>query len=186
MVVYLTLAIVVVIILMFCAFRCGQTLSEMDLLRGFWESDNSFNKESGLRSFTFYIGDKIEGKYPAYMLMIESGDEQTLLINEPTTFTLSESYMNTMTRGECREMYIKFSNLDTPLLPNVLTMKFYPQTGKIVLADHSKIYAVFFKNPVLSEMERIKSERLSNSNQLSEVTNDTSYETTDDTMCDVA
>ena len=43
-------------------------------------------------------------------------------------------------------------------MPSVLTMKFYPQTSKIVLADHKKIYAVFYKNPVLSEMERIKKE----------------------------
>lgn len=166
--IYLILGVIVAIILIFCSYRYGQNKAEMNLLQGFWESNSEFNKESGLQLFTFYIGDTCDGKYPAYLLMIEAGDEQTLLINEPTSFTISESYMNTLSRCECKEFYLRFSNLETSLIPNVVTMKFYPQTGKIVLSDHKKIYAVFFKNPVLSEMERIKNEReLVNKNPIS-------------------
>lgn len=159
MVKYFILVVVILIILMFSAYRCGQNRCEMDFLQGFWESNTEFNKESGIQSFTLYIGDKCNGRYPAYLLMVESGNEQTLLINEPTSFTLSEPYINTFSRNECKEMYLRFENMETDLLPCVMTMKFYPQTCKIVLADHKKIYAVFFKNPVLSEMERIKKEK---------------------------
>jgi hypothetical protein len=156
---YLILASIVVIILIFFSYRCGQNRAEMGLLQGFWESNSEFNKESGLQMFTFYIGDKYDGKYPAYLLMVEAGDDQTILINEPTSFTIAEPYMNTLSRDDCNEMYLRFSNLETSLLPSIMTMKFYPQTGKLVLCDHKKIYAVFFKNPVLSEMERIKKEK---------------------------
>lgn len=156
---YLILVVVIVIILIFSSYRCGHSQAETNLLPGFWESDNSFNKESGLSIFTLYIGDKCDGKYPAYLLMVEAGDDQTLLINEPTSFTLSEPYMNMFSRADCKEMFLRFNNLETELMPSVLTMKFYPQTSKIVLADHKKIYAVFYKNPVLSEMERIKKEK---------------------------
>jgi hypothetical protein len=149
--------VIISIILIFIAYQFGKHNGDMDMIQGFWESNQEFNKEAGLDSFTFYIGNKKYDKYPAYLLMIESGESQTLLINEPTSFTLKESIMNVS--SDYREFYIKFNNLETQLLPNVLTMKFYPHTCKIVLLDHKKIYAVFFKNLVLSEMERIKNEK---------------------------
>ena len=110
---YLILVVVIVIILIFSSYRCGHSQAETNLLPGFWESDNSFNKESGLSIFTLYIGDKCDGKYPAYQLMVEAGDDQTLLINEPTSFTLSEPYMNMFSRADCKEMFLRFNNLET-------------------------------------------------------------------------
>ena len=150
--------VVLSIILIFITYQIGRTSGDMSMLQGFWESNSEFNKEAGLDTFTFYIGDKCSNNYPSYLLMIESGAEQTILINEPTTFTINDSFMN-FSYDDCREFKIKFNNLETQLLPSVLTMKFYPHTCKIVLYNHKKIYAVFFKNLVLSEMERIKNEK---------------------------
>ena len=150
--------VVLSIILIFIAYQIGRTRGEMSMLQGFWESNPEFNKEAGLDTFTFYIGDKCSNKYPSYLLMVESGAEQTILINEPTTFTLNESFIN-FSYNDYMEFKIKFNNLETQLLPSILTMKFYPHTCKIVLYNHKKIYAVFFKNLVLSEMERIKNEK---------------------------
>ena len=150
--------VILSIILIFIAYQIGRTRCEMSMLQGFWESNPEFNKEAGLDTFTFYIGDKCSNKYPSYLLMVESCAEQTILINEPTTFTLNESFIN-FSYDDYREFKIKFNNLETQLLPSLLTMKFYPHTCKIVLYNHKKIYAVFFKNLVLSEMERIKNEK---------------------------
>ena len=155
--------VVLSIILILIAYQIGRTRGEMGMLQGFWESNTEFNTESGLDSFTFYIGDKCSNKYPSYLLMIESGATQNILINEPTTFTLDESSMNFL--YDYREFKLKFNNLETSLLPSVVTMKFYPHTCKIVLYDHKKIYAVFFKNLVLSEMERIKNENTTFNNK---------------------
>jgi hypothetical protein len=161
---YLFAAIIVTIMLIFSAYRYGQNQSDMDLLHGFWESSNEFNRESGLHMFTFYIGDKFDGIYPAYLLMIESGEDQTLLINEPTSFKLTDTFFNMFSRTDCKNVSIKFNNLETTLIPNSMTMKFYPQTGKILLLDTHKIYAVFYKNSVLSELEKIKKDSTCNVN----------------------
>jgi hypothetical protein len=166
--------VVLSIILIFMAYQIGRTRGDMSMLQGFWESNSEFNKEAGLDTFTFYIGDKYSNKYPSYLLMVESGAEQTILINEPTTFTLNESFMNFS--NDYREFKIKFNNLETQLLPSTLTMKFYPHTSKIVLYDQKKIYAVFFKNLVLSEMERIKNEKNNSTINKNKLTNkDTEY-----------
>lgn len=153
--------IVVIVILIFIigSYRYGQNVSQMEMLHGFWEANSEFNKEAGLQMFTFYIGKKCDNKYQAYLLMVESGDDQNLLMNEPVSFKLLESYMDIISNSDCREMILKFSDLETTLIPNILTMRFYPKTSKIVLSDNKKIYAVFFKNPVLSEMEHIMSEK---------------------------
>ena len=151
--------VIIIIIFIFGSYRYGQNVTQMEMLHGFWESNSEFNKEAGLQMFTFYIGAKSDNKYQAYLLMVESGDEQNLLINEPVSFKLLESYIDIISNNECREMVLKFSNLENTLIPNVVTMRFYPRTCKIVLSDHKKIYAVFFKNPVLSEMEHIAGEK---------------------------
>ena len=176
--------VVLSIILIFIAYQIGRTRGEMSMLQGFWESNSEFNKESGLDTFTFYIGSKYSNKYPSYLLMVESGAEQTILINEPTTFTLNESFMNFS--NDYREFKIKFNNLETQLLPSVLTMKFYPHTCKIVLYDQKKIYAVFFKNLVLSEMERIKNEKKTGNINKNKIENNTGdIEETDITETDI-
>ena len=176
--------VVLSIILIFIAYQIGRTRGEMSMLQGFWESNSEFNKESGLDTFTFYIGDKYSNKYPSYLLMVESGAEHTILINEPTTFTLNESFMNFS--NDYREFKIKFNNLETQLLPSVLTMKFYPHTCKIVLYDQKKIYAVFFKNLVLSEMERIKNEKKTGNINKNKIENNTGdIEETDITETDI-
>jgi hypothetical protein len=154
---YLVLAIVVIILI--CgSYRGGQNAADMELMSGFWESSREFNEESGLQMFTFYIGEKRDGEYPSYLLMIEAGDEQNILINEPTSFKITESYKNRFYRNGFKQFYLKFNNLESSLIPSVVSMKFYPQTCKIVISDSTQIYAVFFKNPVLSELEQINKE----------------------------
>ena len=176
--------VVLSILLIFITYQIGRNSGDMRMLQGFWESNLEFNKEAGLDTFTFYIGDKCSNNYPSYLLMIESGAEQTILINEPTTFTLNDSFMN-FSYDDYREFKIKFNNLETQLLPSVLTMKFYPHTCKIVLYNNKKIYAVFFKNLVLSEMERIKNEsaNCSTKNQNHNKNNNNDTEDLEDNIC---
>lgn len=146
--------VLVIIAFILIAYYYGQYSTEFNMLRGFWETCGEFNKEAGLQIFSFYIGDQKNGKYPAYLLMIDSA--QNMLINEPVHFDLSNTH-GLKTDG-CRKMKMKFVNIETDILPNTIDVKFYPETCKLVLSDAKKIYAVFFKNPVLSEMERINSE----------------------------
>jgi len=147
---------VIVIILIILSYKVGQRTTETGLLQGFWETDDEFNSESGLHSFTFYIGDKQEEKYNSYILMVET--ETNILINEPVTFNLTESYIDALPFQEYRTYYIKFNNLETNLIPESVSMKHYPKTGKLILYNHNKVYAVFFKNAFLTEMDAAKKE----------------------------
>ena len=57
-----------------------------------------------------------------------------------------------------------FNDIETTLLPKYLTMRYYPSTCKIILFDDLKVYAVLYKNPELSELEKISNERDKDSN----------------------
>ena len=144
--------IIVSIILIIGSYFYGRYNTELSMLRGFWETNDEFNDEAGLHSFCFYVGDQKKGKYPSYLLMVDN--ENNVLINEPVQFTIS----NTINLLCNKPMKIKFCELETKLMPKNINFTFYPQTCKIVLSDAKKIYAVFFKNPALSELERINNE----------------------------
>lgn len=163
------LAIVVLIVIIYFSYKYGCSRTEMSYLQGFWESNSEFNKEAGLQLFSMYIGDPCGGAYPSYVLMIEDGEEQTILINEPTSFTISEPMTNLFKGGDCREFRLVFKDLETKLLPCVLTLKYYASTCKMVLSDHKRVYACFFKNPVLSELQKIKEEE--NTSQIKMIDN---------------
>lgn len=141
---------VLVIILLVVSYYMGVYMTEMNTLGGFWETNAEFNLESGLSAFTFYIGDKRNGEYSSYLLMMK---DDTILINEPLVFTITGRY--DMFK-DYREFILRFKKLESDILPSIMKMRFYPQNGKILLLDHDKIYAMFFKNPVLSELDRIK------------------------------
>ena len=64
--------VLVIITFILIAYYYGQYNTEFSMLRGFWETSGEFNKEAGLQIFSFYIGDCKNGKYPAYLLMIDS------------------------------------------------------------------------------------------------------------------
>ena len=150
------LIIVIIIMVIYTAYRYGCRSTETSQLQGFWETNNEFNKEAGLHIFSMFIGIPVCGVYSAYLLMIEDRSDQTILINEPIKFNISA--LDMYTNGDCREFNIIFTELETNLLPRKLSVRYYPNTCKIVLYNQTKVYAVFFKNPVLSELERIKSE----------------------------
>lgn len=149
------------IMLIYLAFQYGKKSIETELLRGFWNTTEEFNKDAGLQLFSFYIGDNTNNQYTSYVLMIESGDANNVLINEPIKFILKDSYFNMLKSNEYKEMQINFIDMETKLLPKKITMQYYPLLNKMILLDDTKIYAVFFKNGYLTELEHIKKEKLS-------------------------
>ena len=179
------LAIFVVIVLIYVSYRYGHHKSGIDLLTGFWESDTGFNKESGINSFTFYIGEKISGQYPAYLLMIESGEPNKFLINEPISLTIEEPLTNILSRVDYREFYMCFHEMESGLIPKKIMARIYPQSGKLVLSHNNKIYGVLFKNLILTEMENIKRDLTDNTNiNKAEKINDTINNDNPESDCD--
>jgi hypothetical protein len=157
-------AVIVIILLIYASYVCGYKKCEIGMMHGFWQTSAEFNKEAGLQLFTVYIGNCKNGSYPAYLLMVESDDDQTVLINEPVNFTLKETVVCKLKQTTHREFVIRFDSLESELLPQTMQLKFYPQTGKIIMMDNKKVYAALFKNAILSEMERIKEEKNKSNN----------------------
>jgi hypothetical protein len=154
---YWIIILLVILILIYLSYKYGQSSCEINHLLGFWESPPEFNKESSIDMCTFYIGKKENGKYTAYILMVE---EDNMIINEPCKFVLSESiFYNSSADVGCREFKINLSDFDSDVWPSEMTMRYYPYTNKIILNDFEKIYMVLYKNPILSELEQCKKDK---------------------------
>ena len=139
------------------SYKYGRCTAECEMLRGFYESNKEFNDEAGITSFTFYIGDYTNGTYNVYLLMI-SNDEEKILINSPTEMTLTTIW----NYGDGHYEYnATFADLNSEFIPNNIIMKHYSRSGKLILSDSSDtIYGCLFKNPVLTELDLIKEEKL--------------------------
>ena len=160
----------IVLILILIVYQYGKYNQQLMQFSGFYESDNEFNKESGISFFSFYVGNKINDKYNGYLLMVDENKElSNVLINENVKFNLcsdlNHNVNDLLNKNRNLKFKIQFYNLETTLFPSTMYMDFYPITNKIVLyqkEDIHKIYAVFYKNPVLSEIEQISKEQNSN------------------------
>ena len=173
------LGVCIIIIILFTIYKFGCYQTEMYLLPGFWESNSEFNITSNLHLFTFYISESsnlinIPHTYSAYILMIENNQDQTILINEPVVIQLTPQIKcDTISKDNPREFTVNFTNMESELIPHKLNMRFYPETCKLVLYDSTKIYAVFYKNLVMSELEKINNESKSHSKSESNIDVDT-------------
>jgi len=164
--------IIISIIIIF--YHYGKICQQMNQFGGFYESDVEFNKEAEISLFSFYIGDFINNKYNGYLLMMDNSQESNILINEKIEFCLchdiKHNINDVLTNNRNLKFKLNFYNLETELLPKSMYVDFYPITNKIVLykkEDINKVYAVFYKNPVLSEIEQISKEsNISNENQI--------------------
>ena len=149
--------VIIFLITIILSYNYGRCVVEREMLRGFYETNREFNEESGISSFTFYIGDCINGTYNVYLLMIGDDDEK-ILINSPTEMILTSAWDYGCDHYEYK---VKFTDLNSEFIPNNVVLKHYVRSGKIILSDKDTIYGCLFKNPVLTEMDLIKSEKKS-------------------------
>ena len=143
--------VIVLIIMMPIIYLSGRHNSNMCNLKGFWTSSDDFNGDAEISSFNFYIGDKKNDTYSGYLLMI--GDDNGIIINEPVKFCLTNTPQNLISCDKTFKMV--FIDKETKLIANELKLQYYTNSGKIVLCNSKKIYAVFFKNNVVTELEQI-------------------------------
>ena len=116
----LIVVVVLIIISLFYSYRYGKYNAELSLLRGFWESNKDFNDESGLKSFTMYIGEKDCGEYPTYLLMVDN--EEKILVNAPTNMSLAGSWFGS-SEPDCHEFVATFTDLNSEFIPNKICFK---------------------------------------------------------------
>jgi len=160
-------AAIFVIIFTAYAYNTGKHKTEMSHLSGFWETNKTFNEESGLSVFTMYIGKYSNGVYPVYLLMVDT--DENILINTPSNMSLSRSSLlnfklpfklqsSSAPSSVFKEFKATFTDLGSEFIPNNVTIKYFPQSCKFVLVGDDTIYGCLFKNPELTEMVSIKDE----------------------------
>lgn len=151
------------------AYNTGKHKTEMNHLNGFWETNKTFNDESGLSIFTMYIGKCSNGVYPVYILMVDT--DENILINTPSNMSLSrtsllnfKSPFTSEPSSVFKEFNATFTDLESEFMPNMVTLKYFPQSCKVVLVGNDTIYGCLFKNLELTEMASIKDENKIQSN----------------------
>lgn len=161
--------IFIIIICTSYAYNTGKHKTEMNHLNGFWETNKTFNDESGLSIFTMYIGKCSNGVYPVYILMVDT--DENILINTPSNMSLSRTSLlnfklpfTSKPSSVFKEFNATFTDLESEFMPNMVTLKYFPQSCKVVLVGNDTIYGCLFKNLELTEMASIKDENKIQSN----------------------
>jgi hypothetical protein len=152
---YIGIVIVIIILCSYQIYGMATTRISNQLLTGFWEADKSFCNESGLSMFSIYMGDSdFRGARPCYVLAVQ--DDDTIILNEPTTITFSKSWSGILSQNlNPVEYNISFSDIKSEFFPPQQQMSYYVTTSKIILYKKDVVFAVLYKNPVLSELNKL-------------------------------
>lgn len=122
-----------------------------EILTGFWKCSADFLKDADLSSFLLYLAPpNWKGIRPCYILA-ERGSE--LIINEPASLTLHQSWSmdNLMIGFNTRTYTACFHDLETDDFPSVQSLVLFPKTGKIILSKGDTVYAILYKDSILTE-----------------------------------
>jgi hypothetical protein len=153
---------IVIVIIILCSYQIyGFAVSRISnqMITGFWEADKSFCNESGLSMFSIYMGKQdYSGVRPCYVLAIQ--DDDTIILNEPTTITLSKPWSGILSQTlDPIEYNVSFADIKSEFFPRDQQMSYYVATNKIILYKKDTVFAVLYKNPVLSEISKIKNSK---------------------------
>jgi len=154
--------IVLIILFLTVIYAFGHRYTERSLLTGFWHADPSFCEDAGIDSLVFYFGEPnfTGSKLSGYVLMTS---EDGILINNPVDFTLSSGYSVApyVKKEKTHTLTIDwFESEGYDFFPSVQTMTFYPELGKIILYDRDQVYAILYKNNIMSDVTRVVPDQL--------------------------
>jgi len=150
--------IIVVILVILILYIVSSCYIYTKLIGGFYEADDEYLEEAGIDNFSIYIDDCTSNERSCYILMSSGA---TTVINEPTIAKLSQHFHWSSDLSKPVYFDVEFDMSDEVVnsFPNKQQIKFYPNTGKMVLFNDETIYAVLYKNAVLSELKQIVSEK---------------------------
>jgi hypothetical protein len=171
---YIGIVIVIIILCSYQIYALAISRISNQMMTGFWEADKSFCNESGLSMFSIYMGDQdYSGVRPCYVLAIQ--DDDTIILNEPTTITISKPWSGILSQNlDPIEYNVSFADIKSEFFPRDQQMSYYVTSNKITLYKKDTVFAVLYKNPVLSEINKIKD----STNKTDDSTNKT-----DDILC---
>ena len=134
--------------------------TESTLLTGFWRASSEFCQNADLDLFLVYLGEcnsKISHVRPGYII-VKNADG--LIINDPVEITLTGglSPNPTISAGRSFNMSIDWLDENTDyssFFPSEQSLNYYPDCGKLVLSDDTKVYAVLYKDHAISDITRV-------------------------------
>lgn len=129
---------------------------DRNLMNGFWKADNSFCEESELELMIIYFGDSdLLNKRGGYIMIKNS---EGFLINNPVEFNMSLLINPFADKIECDLNIDWLGESEYSFFPNIQKMIYYPKKGKIILKDKRQIYAVLYKDHIMSDVNSEDSE----------------------------
>ena len=144
--------IVLAIVLLFYQARSF----EDDLLKGFWLAPPEFCHEAGVDKFMLYLSDNMSytgNRRKGHMLMF--GDGQ-LLIDSQITINLGTyvTFKPSIVHDKKYKAHIDWDDTehDEEDFPSDINVVYYPRHGKLVFYEDDTVYAIFYKDAVLSSM----------------------------------
>ena len=140
----LAIIIVFVLILLYKTFFIPN-------LQGMWECSSEFCQNSGLKSMLLFFGDR-ESLFNGYSGYIIAEDDSGLILNNKITIYMW--YIPTFKKYD--RWSVTISGLDEDekkMFPSSQSLYYYPDLGKIVMADDKKVTALFYKNNPASDCD---------------------------------
>jgi hypothetical protein len=144
--------IVIILIILIVYLYLQQNTVYDKLIGGFYESDESFCKESGLDMFCMYIEDNtISDERSGYILAYKDNE---IILNEPVVIKLTRHISgNTQDVIYYDVDFIGLSDDVIDTFPNYQIIKFFPSIGKIIIYYDETVTAVLYKNSVNTELK---------------------------------
>ena len=144
---FIIILVIILLLFIILIYNCGVYFTKINNISGFWECDTDFNNDAELKSFIIYISpyDIKTNVFASYILMVDYEDK--ILINTPIDIKFSFNKLN-----DLFTFNIDFIDLNSEFLPNKLKCKL--ENGKFILSDKDTIYGCFYKNNVLSDLQK--------------------------------
>lgn len=130
--------------------------TESTLITGFWRADPEFCQESGIELFLVYFGEGsyVSNKRSGYIIV---KNDDGLIINNPVEFCMYGGYSVNPGLSKHREFVLNIDWLDEEgyeFFPSEQLLTYYPDCGKLVLSLEDKVYAVLYKDYIISDVAR--------------------------------
>ena len=148
---------------------------ESSLITGFWKADADFCNNAELELFLVYFGEgsSISSNRPGYIIAQNSTG---LIMNNPVNFSLSGGHSIKPGLSKYREYKVYIDWIDEEgyddYFPSEQILTYYPDCGKIVFSKDDTVYAVLYKDHVISDINRTMPE-----STLTDTTSDTTTDT---------
>lgn len=155
----IALIFVIVGLILLVAVIFNSRSNEDCMLKGFWRSGSAFLRRTELKLLLLCLGDSESNWWQlhsssrsGYMLMV---NDSGILINTPIKLHLSSGKSLNPKLADERDYDIEIDwGVGGPyeFFPSMQSMKYYPELGKLVFYLNDKVYAEFYRDNEITDV----------------------------------